>query len=829
MNTQPLRNVSLLGYSWSSLRRLAIGAGILAGITVLNGCGGSADQIIATTTPNTPLIVANFSGLKGYTLGSAQVYSLTVKDPDGIASVSVTLDGVNVPVTNAGDIYSITVPASFPVGTHSVIFSARGKSSDGTLEVPISEGLNFTIFVSNTPLFVSAVQGFAAYTLGTAQTYFADLVDPDGITSVTATLNGQPISVTNAASRYSVVIPANTPAGNNTLRFEGVGKQPNAADEAAKSAQLAFVIYPNNTPLVTGSVAGLTSYTVGGSQTYSLSPVDPDGITAVTATLDGGAVSLVAAGNTYSFSTPTNLAVGNHAVSFTASGKQPNGAAETTITVSQNFTILTTNTPLNISAITGATSYTVGNTQQYTVTVNDPDGGIAVSATLDGNQIAVVPSGSNYSITLPVTVAAGVHTIQFSATGRRPDGSTETAQTVTQQIQVLPVNTTLSLGTISGLSAYVTGATPTYTTNIVDPDGVGAVSATLDGQTIGVSNNSGAYSVTVPSSLALGSHTIVFTARGTLPGGGQETAQTRSITFTVLAQNTALTISAITGPATIPLGTIGTYSTTVVDPDAVSSVNATIDNVSANVTRNGSIYSVQTPAYTTGGAHVVTFTAIGQIPGGGTEPAQSVSLGFNAQTANTAITVGAINGPAQSTVGQSPQYTFDVVDPDGIIRVTATLDGQSIAVSAPNIGSTYSVQIPANATPNTYTLVVTAVGVIPGGTEETAQTQPFNFTVLASNTTLTMSQITLQTIRTTNGLFDQWSITIVEPDGTPNITALANGQSQVFFKNGDVYSFSTPVNPTISTPTITYTATGVEPNGRAEAQQTRTYSAPPPN
>jgi hypothetical protein len=827
MNTQPPRNFTFLGHSWSQICRLLMGAGLIATIAAVGGCGGSADQVISTTTTNTPLSVSNFSGLRGYTVGTAQVYSLTVKDPDGIASVSVSLDGTNVPVTNVGDVYSITVPASFAVGTHSVIFSARGKSADGTLEVPISEGLNFTVYVSNTPLSITAIQGFAAYTLGTAQTYFADLVDPDGIQTATATLNGQSIPVTNVASRYSVVIPANTSAGNNILRFEGIGKQPNAPDEAAKSSQLAFVIYPNNTGLVAGSIAGLITYTVGSSQTYSLSPIDPDGITAVSATLDGNTVALVAAGNSYSFNTPNNLAVGSHAVSFTATGKQPNGSAETPIVVSQNFTILTSNTALNISAISGAASYTVGNVQQYSVVVTDPDGVVSVNATLDGNPITAVPSGSNYSVTLPVTVATGTHTVQFSAVGRRPDGSPETAQTVTQQIQVLPVNTALSIGAINGLASYVIGATPTYTTSIVDPDGVGLVTATLDGQNIGVSNNGSNYSVLVPNTLGLGNHTIVFTARGTLPGGAQETPQTRSVTFTVLRQNTALTISAISGPASIFLNSIGTYSVTVVDPDGIGNVTATIDNVTANVTNNGSIYSVQTPSYGTSGQHVVTFTATGQIPGGGTEAAQLVSFGFGAQTPNTGITIGAISGPASYTVGQSTLYTFDVVDPDGVVRVTATLDGQPINVIAPTGGSTYRIQTPLMIPANTYTLVVTAVGVIPVGLEETAQTQPFNFRVLPINTPLTIGAVSVRFIAGSPNSFDEWTVTIIEPDGNPTVTAFADTQTPVFFKNGNDYTFQTV--STQSTPRVTFTAVGVRPDGSPEPIQSSTYVAPQPN
>jgi hypothetical protein len=826
MNIQPIPFLSRLAISWGSLSPSIFALLFSIGLA---SCGGSADQTIATANGNTPLLLSNFTGLKGYTVGSSQVYSVTVKDPDGISAVSVKLDGENIPVTVVGDVYSVTLPTSITVGTHSVIFTARGKGADGTLEVPISEGVNFTVFKNNTPLSIGAVQGFAAYTLGTAQTYITDVVDPDGISSVTATFNGQPIAVNVQANRYRVTIPATTATGNNTLRFEGIGKQPDAANEAPQSAQIAFIIYPNNTGLVAGGISGVTSYTVGGSQTYSLSPVDPDGITSVTATLDGASVTLSAAGNTYSFSTPTNLSLGNHAISFSATGRQPNGSAETAVVVSQNITVLANNTLLSLGTISGPASYTVGTAQAYSTTATDPDGIVSVTATLDGSPISVVPSNGTYSITLPTTVLAGAHTIVFTGVGRRPDGSSETAVTVSRQIQVLPINTTLSLGNINGLASYVVGATPSYTSNIVDPDGINSVSATLDGSPIGTSNNGSTYSVTVPSTLALGQHTLVIRAQGTVPGGGLETQQTTNLTFTVLAANTPLSLSAISGAATIPLNSVGTYSVTVTDPDGISSVSATVDGANANVTNNGSSYSVQTPSYQVAGSHTVVFTATGQIPGGGTETAQQVTRSFSAQTPNTVITISAINGPANFTIGQtiSPQYTFNVIDPDGVVSVSATLNGQPISTA--NLGNnSYRVTVPSSTPQGFYTLSVGAVGTEPGVGTENATAQTTTFRSLPPNTLLTMSDITVQFVPVTSGNgTDQWSIVITEPDGAPTVEALVNGQSVPFFKFGNTYTFSTPSAQVL--PAISFTAIGVNPDGSAEVQQTKIYTTPLPN
>jgi hypothetical protein len=817
MNIQSISSQSRLLCSWKHPSKLFAPLLVALGITA---CGGSADETIVTVNGNTPLALSNFTGLKGYTVGSAQVYSVTAKDPDGISSVTAKLDSENVPVTVVGDVYSITLPASITVGNHSVVFTARGKSSDGTLEIPISEGVNFTVYQSNTPLTISAVQGFAAYTVGSVQTYFSDVVDPNGVNSVIATLNGSPIAVTKVADRYSVSVPATTPAGNNTLRFEAIGKEPDASNEAPQSAQIAFVIYSNNTPLVTGTIAGPTSYTVGSSQTYSLTPSDPDGIASVTATLDGANVALTAAGGSYSFTTTSNLSVGSHAISFTAIGRQPDGSSETAVLVSQSINVLTTNSPLNLGAINGPATYTVGIAQAYSAIVTDPDGIVSVAATLDGAAISVVPSNGTYSLTLPTTVSVGQHTIQFSAIGRRPDNSSETAVTVSRQIQVLATNTNLSLGAISGLTSYVIGASPTYSATIVDPDGISSVSATLDGAPIGISNNGSTYSVTVPTTLSLGQHTLIIRAQGTLPGGGLETQQTTSFNFTVLANNTPLSISAVSGPTTLSLNNIGTYSVTVTDSDGIASVTATLDGANVNVTNNGSVYSIQTPSYAQSGSHTVIFTATGQIPGGGTEAARQASLTFNAQTANTPISLSTISGLPSFTVGQSPQYTFSVVDPDGIVSVSATLNGQNIAVTPPSSGSIYSVQIPSVVAPGFYTLTVQATGTVPGVGTENAQSQSINFNVLPVNTPLTMSAISVQNL---SGL-SQWSITIVDPDGTPTVTASANGSNESFVKSGDVYSFTTMFSTGIM-----FTAIGVRPDGGTEPLQTRTFVPSSPN
>jgi hypothetical protein len=811
-----------MGDSMSNVRKLWVSLclGIVTGITTLSGCGDSPNETIVTTNSNTPLIITNVTGLRGYTVGGAQTYSATVQDPDGIASVSVTLDGNSLPVTNVGNVYSITVPANFAVGTHALVFNARGKSSDGTLEIPLTEGLSFTVYGSNTPLTIGAVQGLAAFTIGAAQTYGLDVVDPDGISGVTAFLNDRSIAVTQVGSRYSVSVPANTAAGNYTLRFDGIGKQPDATNESVKSSQLAFIVYPGNTPLVTGSISGLTSYTVGGSQTYSLIPVDPDGIASVTATLDGIPVTLSASNGLYSFSTSTNLSAGNHAISFTATGRLPNGTAENSVVVSQNITVLNSNTPLTLGAISGAASYTVGNVQTYSTNVADPDGIVSVTAVLDTTALTVVNSGASYSVTLPNTVTTGQHTVQFTAIGRRPDGIQETAQVVTQNIQVLPQNTPLQLSSVVGLASYVVGNSATYSVTATDPDGTPTVTATFDNQPIGVSNSGTQYSINIPTNAGTGPHSIVFTGRGRTPGGGQEADQTVSFSFTIFPQNTPLSLGAISGPTSYTQGAITTYSSIISDVDGIANVSATIDNVTVNITNSGSTYSVQTPANLATGAHTLSITAIGQIPGGTREAEQTVTIRFNVQAGNTLLTMSAISGPTSLPNPFGPYtYSTTIVDPDGISSVTADMAGFSFPVTRNS--DVYSISVDLE-TYGPYRVTFTAVGLTPNITPEATQIRTLDVVV---NTPLYFGDVVGPFFNQNLG-FAITSVVITDPNGISSVTArdrlgtlqvvdIRGNPISVFVSGATYYVRQRDIG--ISTPV--FTAIGLNPDGSQESPQ----------
>ncbi len=409
--------------------RCVLGAAALA----VSGCGGVADEVVVSTTANTPLVIAGASSIPSLTVGMERMFSVTVTDIDGIDSVTVTLDGAPIPVTINGNTYSITLPGTLAVGPHTLVVTGRGLAPDGTREVPRSVSVTFTVFPRNTPATVTAVTGQNHYTVGATPTLSTSVVDPDGIASVTAALDGTALAVTAAGGVYSVTLPGSVAAGVHALVFTVTGLHPDGSLEAAQTVTQAITVYPPNTPLTISSISGPASYTVGTAHAYTTQVMDPDAIASVTATLDGVDIPVVSGAGGYTVDIPASTKTGTHTLVVTATGRLPDGSLEAPHSVTQTFIIYPPNTPLTISAISTISpppSAGPPGPTLYRVTVQEPDGVPSVVAYLDGVPTPVTQSGSDYQISVPASYGCA-RIIDFTATGKNPDGSFEASQTQT--------------------------------------------------------------------------------------------------------------------------------------------------------------------------------------------------------------------------------------------------------------------------------------------------------------------------------------------------------------------------------------------------------------
>ena len=514
-----------------------VAALMLVATALLAGCGGAPND--GTVISGNTVLTISPSAIPTITVGTARTISVSVIDPDGIDSVRAILDGAPIDVavnTGAnGSTYAVTLPATLAIGPHTIEVTGRGKAPDGTLEVPRSLSFNFTVFAVNTALTLSPIAGLPSFNAGTTQTYSTTVIDPNGTTNVTATLDGAPLATTNAGGVYSVVLPSSLATGLRTIVFTAVGRNPDGSNEPAIQTSVKVSI---NTPLTITPVSGISMYTVGASQVLSARITDPNGIGNVTARLDGVEIASTNSGGTYSVALPSNLAVGPHTLTFSATGLNADATAEPVQTVVQSITVFPVNTPLVISSVTGPASYSFGPAQGYSVQVVDADMVAEVTATLDGAPIGLTVSGNAYSLTVPANTPLGNHVLVFTATGKRPDGTLESPQSVSLNFAVIQLNSPLSVG---GLSSVFDKAQNIYTYSIVatDGDGISGVIATVQSlfpvtagllpppQSFTPTVQGSTYSIALPEFSCR--RRIVFTVTGRLPNGSPEGPVTRSL------------------------------------------------------------------------------------------------------------------------------------------------------------------------------------------------------------------------------------------------------------------------------------------------------------
>lgn len=433
---------------------------VAAVVLATAGCGGVGNEVAAAAAAQNTLLTIAASPLpKILNAGTARTFSVTVTDVNGIASVLATLDGLAITITNSGSTYSITIPATLAPGDHTLTISGSGKAPDGTVEVPQSVTFTFTV-MPNTTAQISGFPAASHYTVGTAQLISPSVIDPNGISSVTATLDAAAIAVTQTASVYSVTLPATLAVGMHTLVYSVTGLNPDGTPEPTQTFSQSITVYPVNTPLVISSVTGPTAYTVGTAQTYTAIVVDPDLVASVVATVNGNSVPVTfSAPSSYSITLPASTPVGTYVLVLTATGTQPDGTLEPPHVVTLNITVYPPNTPLAIGPMTVVpgvqlvgTTAAVYSPSTYSVTVVDPDGIASVTALFYAVDMAVIanspapiapPPVLSGSLVQPAKVtqtAPNVYTIsvpepfqcqryiEFTAVGLNPDGTPEPPQ-----------------------------------------------------------------------------------------------------------------------------------------------------------------------------------------------------------------------------------------------------------------------------------------------------------------------------------------------------------------------------------------------------------------
>ena len=151
----------------------------------------------------------------------------------------------------------------------------------------------------------------------------------------------------------------------------------------------------------------------------------------VSATLDGKAIATTQSGSNYYVTVPASTALGAHSLQISATGRQLDGTAEPTQSVSLTVTVVIVNSPTSLSAISETTIGSTVSLTVFSVVASDPDGIASVTASLDGVAYSLLQVGTTYSFSVPTSAAhPGPHTVVFTAVGLLPDGAVEQARVV---------------------------------------------------------------------------------------------------------------------------------------------------------------------------------------------------------------------------------------------------------------------------------------------------------------------------------------------------------------------------------------------------------------
>jgi hypothetical protein len=202
---------------------------------------------------------------------------------------------------------------------------------------------------------------------------------------------------TNTLTIHPRVLESILSTGNNTLIIDTTLAITKLVVEkwSVKILSVSVTRKILNTKLVPGNIACTsTTITTANGTTCSITPMDPDGISIVTATFRGVDTVVTKTGNTYSTGLLTSTTVGVFPVIWSLTGKNPDGTNETIQSTQQSITVtMPTNVPGTIAtpSLTSKTSTSI-NTAPGAVTgmtnvrvVLYSDAGLTVLVGTDAN------------------------------------------------------------------------------------------------------------------------------------------------------------------------------------------------------------------------------------------------------------------------------------------------------------------------------------------------------------------------------------------------------------------------------------------------------------
>ena len=589
--------------------------------------GSTTATFSITTTAVAATVTANISA----TYGAVQSSALTVNPPNltGVALNPTTVQGGS---SSSG---TVTLNGVAPSGGAVVTLSSNSSSAQVPASVTVAAGSTTATFTVTTSVVASTTSATITGTYGATQTAVLT-INAAAPSLASVTLN--PTSVTGGTSSTgTVTLTGVAPSGGAVVTLSSNSSSAQVPPSVTVAAGATTATFTVTTSVVSSSTSATITGTYGATQTavltvnpasaalasVTLNPTSVTGGTSSTGTVtltavapSGGAVVVLASGNTAVAQVPASVTVAAGAMTATFTVTTSAVTTSTNVTVTgtygtQSSATLTVNPPTFSSLSLSPTSLAGGNSSTGTVRLSGPapTGGIPIPLSSNNTAVAQVPAS--------VTVAAGATTATFTVTTTPITTSTQVVISGTYGVTrnaTLTVNAPTLSSVTRSPSSVVGGNNSTGTVTLNGPAPAGGVVVTLQ------SNNTVVAQVPVSVSIAAGSRTATFT-----------------ITTTAVATQTSVTISATYGATrtTTLTVTVASLSSLTLNPSTVTGGQSSTGTLTLNgaAPPNGAVVSLSS-----------SNTTAAQVPATATIPAGS-------QTVTFTVTTGAVHGTSSTIRG----------------------------------------------------------------------------------------------------------------------------------------------------------------------------------
>nr|WP_168209774.1 Ig-like domain-containing protein [Chromobacterium paludis] len=730
---------------------------VVSGLTAATDTGGSSTDGITGNNRPTVQGTAEANGtvtvyVDGTAVGTttangsgAWSYSLTSSLVDGSHSIKATATDAAGNVSGQSTAYSVTVDTGSPNAPSGLALSAASdtgsSSTDGitgnnrpTVTGTAEAGSTVTVYVDGAAVGTATANGSGAWS------YSLTSALADGSHSIKATATDEAGNVGSQSAAYNITVDTGSPAAPSGLALSA------ASDTGASSTD---GITGNNRPTVTGTAEANSTVTV-----YV------DGSVVGTTTANGSGA--------WSYSLTSSLADGSHSIKATATDAAGNVSGQSTaysVTVDTGSPAAPSGLALSAASDTGSSS-TDGITGNNRPTVTGTaEANSTVTVYVDGAAVGTATANGSgaWSYSLTSALADGSHSLKATATdaaGNVSGQSTVYSVTVDTGSPAAPSGLALSAASDTGASSTdgITGNNRPTVTGTAEANST--VTVYVDGSAVGTTtaNGSGAWSYSLTSALADGSHSLKATATDAAGNvSGQSTAYSVTVDTGSPAAPSGLALSAAsdTGASSTDGITGNNRPTVTGTAEANSTVTVYVDGSAVGTTTaNGSgAWSYSLTSSLADGSHSLKATATdaaGNVSGQSTAYSVTVDTGSPAAPSGLALSAASDTG-ASSTDGITGNNRPTVTGTaEAGSTVTVYVDGSAVGTTTANGSGAWSYSLTSSLADGSHSIKATATDAAGNvGSQSTAynitvdtsapQVQSFTATSTLSTSSSTLS------------------------------------------------------------------------------------------